>query len=391
MRIALVIRHLDPRRGGAQVWTARLARDLLAIRHRVIVVAESVGNGVPDRIEFHPVRLRKRTGHGRRIEFAEQAASILERLRPDVIHDQGEGWLFDLLQPHGGTRQRSIEQNLRRLPGPLASVRQTVQEFLPRYRAFRHLEQLQYREPKRHGLYVAVSDLVARDLQQHYGIDGSNIRVVYNGVDLDYFNPLATAAYRSAVRGRLGIDRTATVFCLVAVNFRLKGGYEFLRALADLVRSGHHAAGIVVGYKPGLSVRRLVKKLRIAESVRFVGHADDPRPYYAAADAYVHPTYSDACSLVVLEALAMELPVITTRFNGAGHLVERFRAGLVLDDPGDVRALAAAMKLACERGWRALRREAAAAARPFLAWERNFSAITALYDEVVARRLRRAC
>ena len=43
-------------------------------------------------------------------------------------------------------------------------------------------------------------------------------------------------------------------------------------------------------------------------------------PYYAAADLYVHPTFYDPCSLVVLEAAACGLPIITSRYNGAAEL-----------------------------------------------------------------------
>jgi UDP-glucose:(heptosyl)LPS alpha-1,3-glucosyltransferase len=43
---------------------------------------------------------------------------------------------------------------------------------------------------------------------------------------------------------------------------------------------------------------------------------------------------------VVLEALASGLPVITTRYNGAGGIISQGREGFVLDDPRDIRALA---------------------------------------------------
>ncbi len=391
MRIALVIRRLDPRRGGAEVWTARLVRSLVRARYSVIVVAEEVWGEVPDRVEFQKVRLSSRTGSGRRLEFARKAEQLLESLRPDVIHDQGDGWYFDLLQPHGGTRRRSIEQNLARLPGPIATAKRALLRYLPRYRAFRSLEHRQYIAPPKEGFYIAVSDLVAADFRDHYGIDRRKIRVVYNGVDLNYFNPLATASARGSVRRRLGISAAATVFLLVAVNFRLKGGYQFLEALHRLIRKGQHVVGIVVGRPPGVRVRRFVHRLGLENHVKFVGAVSDPRPFYAAADVYVHPTFSDACSLVVLEAMAMELPVITTQFNGAAALVDRFRTGIVLPDPRDITRLAAAMRTTCSRPWRDIRREAAAAARPFLSWERNFAAIQQLYDECRARQFRAAC
>ena len=62
----------------------------------------------------------------------------------------------------------------------------------------------------------------------------------------------------------------------------------------------------------------LARSLGIAERVRFAGHCPDMRNAYFAADFLVHPTFYDPCSLVVLEALACGLPVITTACNGPG-------------------------------------------------------------------------
>src|SRR5205085_3381497 len=78
------------------------------------------------------------------------------------------------------------------------------------------------------------------------------------------------------------------------------------------------------------------KRLGLASRVTFLGTVADPVPYYAAADAYVHPTFYDPCSLVLLEAAASGLPIVTTRrWNGAAEL---FRDGveiLTVDGPGE--------------------------------------------------------
>ena len=70
----------------------------------------------------------------------------------------------------------------------------------------------------------------------------------------------------------------------------------------------------------------------------------DAKPYYADADFFVLPTKHDPCSLVVLEALVMGLPVISTKFNGACEIMTDGVHGFVLDDPADVLRLADRMK-----------------------------------------------
>ena len=65
-----------------------------------------------------------------------------------------------------------------------------------------------------------------------------------------------------------------------------------------------------------------------SETVHFLGYHDDIRECFASSDFFVMPTYYDPCSLVVLEALACGLPVITTVQNGASELYQRRPGGL---------------------------------------------------------------
>lgn len=119
-----------------------------------------------------------------------------------------------------------------------------------------------------------------------------------------------------------------------------------------------------------------------------MGSVADPVPYYAAADAYVHPTYYDPCSLVILEAAASGLPIVTTRrCNGAAELFRDGAEILTVADPRDREALCERLDALLDPP---LRAELGAAARrvalrhPF---ERNVAEILQLYDRVVPGRV----
>jgi UDP-glucose:(heptosyl)LPS alpha-1,3-glucosyltransferase len=73
--------------------------------------------------------------------------------------------------------------------------------------------------------------------------------------------------------------------------------------------------------------------------VVFAGSTGEPEKYYGAADLLIHPTFYDACSLTVLEALASGLPVITTHSNGASGLITQGQEGFIISDPRDGQAL----------------------------------------------------
>jgi len=73
--------------------------------------------------------------------------------------------------------------------------------------------------------------------------------------------------------------------------------------------------------------------------VIFAGSSHEPEKYYGASDLLVHPTFYDACSLTVLEALASGIPVITTRCNGASGMITQGQEGFVISNPRDDRGL----------------------------------------------------
>jgi len=79
---------------------------------------------------------------------------------------------------------------------------------------------------------------------------------------------------------------------------------------------------------------RLAEREGLAEHVVFAGSTDRPERYYGAADLLVHPTFYDACSLTVLEALASGLLVVTTSQNGAGGVLQQGEEGWVTDVKG---------------------------------------------------------
>src|SRR4029434_7180905 len=97
---------------------------------------------------------------------------------------------------------------------------------------------------------------------------------------------------------------------------------------------------LIAGGKRSARWERFAGQLGVSDHSTVHGPVADMVPYYAAADAYIHPTYYDPCSLVLLEAAASGLPIVTTRrYNG---VVELFRTGediLTIDLPTDEDAL----------------------------------------------------
>jgi len=120
----------------------------------------------------------------------------------------------------------------------------------------------------------------------------------------------------------------------------MKGLGFLIRALAEVKKEDHPSLRLLVlGRDRKEPYLRLAKKIGISEEVVFAGSTDEPEKYYGASDFLVHPTFYDACSLTVLEALASGLPVITTHFNGASGIITEGQEGFVISDPRDDQTL----------------------------------------------------
>lgn len=375
MKIALVIEHFDRRRGGAETWTCDFAQALLLAGHEVHVVARSVERlGVGREVVSHVVSGTSRLG------FAAAAEAELRRHTFDAIHDMGSGWYCDVLHPHGGSRRASFERTLQLAPAWQRPWKRAAAHILPRYTEFARLTQRQYAAPRR--LFLAVSQMVARDLQRWHQVPSEQIRLIYNGVDTERFSPDHRTKYREAMRQRLHIEPDETLLLIVAHNFQLKGVPTLLRALGHLRRTGAAARLVVVGGKRTRGAEQLAERSGVAPYVTFAGAIDDPVPYYAAADVYVQPTFYDPCSLVALEALASGLPVVTSVFNGAGELITSGAEGLIQHDPADDVELARLLLPLVERDAQQSMGTTARALALRHTWQHNVRAIVEVYGSL---------
>jgi UDP-glucose:(heptosyl)LPS alpha-1,3-glucosyltransferase len=374
MKVALVIERLDPRLGGVEQWTWQFAQRLVQRGHEVHVVATRFAAETQQAgIVSHVV-----PAAGSRTRLAEHLEQAVRRLPVDVVHDTGAGWHCDVFQPHGGSRLASFEQNLLLEPRLLRPIKRRLAQYLPRYRQFNRLLRRQYSGQGRK--FLALSRMVADDIERFHRVRPEQVRLIYNGVDLERFTPALRTRHRQELRERLGV-RDEVLLLIVAHNFELKGVPTLLRAVGLLRRRGQPVRLAIAGGKRFAKYQRLAEQVGASTATTFLGRVDDAAPWYAAADIYVQPTFYDPCSLVVLEALASGLPVVTSRFNGAGELLTPGVDGYLVQDPADAEELAETLTplLAADR-----RRAMSIAARRLAeqhSLDHNCDQIVAVYQE----------
>lgn len=378
MRIGLVIDHFDPGRGGAEQWTWQHARQLLARGHEVHVVARDVGAGVGELPVVVHCLGHIHTAMGR----AEAAERELRRLGLDVIHDFGLGWYAHLTQSHDGSRLAMWDHRLRLLPPWMRPLKQLMTHCLPRYADFRRVMARQFASAG--PTVVAMSQMCVRHYQQYHGVPREKIRLIHHGVDTRRFSPENRAAWREPIRERLGVEDDELLVLFVGHDYRRKGLSTAISAVRRLTGQGVRARLLVVGGY-GRCYARSCELARCREVI-LLGPIDDPRPYYAAADTLVLPSFYDPFGLVVLEAAAAGLPCVASRFAGASELLSDGVDGWVLDDPADPQRLADHLTALVDPATRSRMGQTARRMALEHDHDRNCEEIIALYHELAGQR-----
>jgi UDP-glucose:(heptosyl)LPS alpha-1,3-glucosyltransferase len=339
MRLALNFQRIDPTRGGAETYVVDLCHRLVHAGHEVDVFANSWKDGaLPPQVGVVRVEARGWTRVERTWNFARNSESALREA--DASYDCTIGlintWHHDVIIPQGGVRQASLEANARRFPAGWRRRAYVLgKEANPKAWMYRAIEARQY-DPARGARVVAVSGMVRGHLERHHGVPRDRIHVIPNAIDAGRLAVADPAASRREFRTKLGLGPDDLVALFVGHNYWLKGLKPLLQAMHERLRRDPTTRPIHLlacgGGNPS-PFRSMVDSLGLADTVHLLGFQPDIRPCFHACDFFALPTYYDPCSLVVFEALACGLPVITTACNGAGELITEGREGFVVPGP----------------------------------------------------------
>ena len=176
-------------------------------------------------------------------------------------------------------------------------------------------------------LSVAISQYVADWVRRAVPAVASKQRVVLNGVDADYFSPRPRS---SAAEAR---PFTFAVVC------RLEPWKGVDLVVEAASRSEGFCVDIVGEGSEKQRLERMVAEKGLESRVRLLGYLADPRPAIADADAFVSSSRDEPLGLSVLEALAMERPVVGFAGGGIPEIVQDGKTGwLVHERSGELLA-----------------------------------------------------
>lgn len=311
-----VIRQRYVASGGAERYLQGVIEQLVAQGYHVHVFANA-WTQTPG-IEFHAVPMVRGMSFLKVLTFAINSRKAVRRANCDLVFSLERTLEQDVYRAGDGCHREWL---VRRGDGGA--------HLNPLHLTILGLEKRVY-SPERTGWIIANSRRGKDEIVKHYRFPAERIEVIYNGVDLNRFRP--------QVRQK----RDAVNLLFVGTGFERKGLVFCIHALRKLP---HRYRLTVIGKGDVRRYGRLAADMGLGDRVRFAGHDLDMPAEYVRSDLLVHPAIYEPFANVCLEALASGVPVVTSRVNGASEIIQHGENGAIVERPGDIDELVAAIRL----------------------------------------------
>jgi len=324
-RILLVLPSLE--RGGGERVLLQLARSFLEAG-REVHLAVLLGGGplrceVPDAVVLHEL---VDAGYARGFALARKAlprlASLIRSIRPDAVLSTMTG--TNLLAAWACSQAHTNAHVVLREAASLVNTKSVLKRQMMRW-LYRRADAL-----------IAVSEGVAEDLRC-LGLAKNRIHIVHNPIDADRLRRLASLEPPATV------DRKFPYVVSLGRLVEQKDQRTLLRAYAMSALRETHRLVIVGDGDLRADLERLAYELGIADRVWLTGAMDNPYPILARASLHVLSSRWEGYPNVLLEALALGVPVVSTDCPyGPRELLDGGRYGRLIP-VADPAALAQAM------------------------------------------------
>lgn len=335
MRIAYICRNYH-KRGGISKCIAELAERLVE-NNEVHIFSNSWEDISSDKIIFHKVWMVKKPLFLAVFSFAIFSYFKLRKYSFDLICSPTGGTLVPSLFTAHSCHKSWVEYKKR-----------SLKEFIlylinPFHHIVLNIERYNYKRGN-YNKIIAISEYIKREIIRGYKVYPKDISVIYNGVNISEFHPENKFLYRDQIRAKWNIADTDVVLLFIGYEFKRKGVKYLVKAISRLP-SNPHSVLLIVGGGDKRFYSGLVRKLGLSDRVIFAGATKEIKKYYAASDIFVFPTLLEPFGLVITEAMACGLAVITNKSAGAAEIITNGYDGLLLDDPADTGELVKKIEL----------------------------------------------
>jgi glycosyltransferase involved in cell wall biosynthesis len=228
------------------------------------------------------------------------------------------------------------------------------------------------------------SESLRSEIKRHLEVDDRKLKLIYEAVDHDLFQPGDAAEARARVAS-YGVTKPFVLFVSSMWPYKNCDGLlrAWAHARADFGDRQLAIVGPIRDEKYGAALHALVAELGIRDDVVFVGGVplDETVRFYQAADVFAYPSFNETFGLPILEAMACGCPVVT---SDTSAMPETAGGAAVLCDPGDPASIARAITEAI--GGRDRLRDAGLRRAGQFTWGATAASTLDVYREAAGRR-----
>ena len=314
--------------GGLQRDFLRIAQTVAARGHQVRVYTQSWEGEHPAEFEIVQVPVKSRTNHGRNAEY--------------------HAWVQAHLREHPVDRVVGFNK----MPGldvyfaadvcyaeKVAREKGFFYRLTSRYRHYVAFERATFEQGKATQLMMLTEKQIA-DFQKHYQTEAERFHILPPGIYPDRKYSAQIPDAREIYRQKNGITGQQNLLLQVGSDFTRKGVDRSIIALASLPEAlRHNTLLYIVGQDKPRKFEALAEKLGVRSNVHFFSGRNDVAELMAAADLLLHPAYQEAAGIVLLEAIAAGLPVLTSAVCGFAHYIVDANCGVAIEEPWKQEAL----------------------------------------------------
>lgn len=313
--------------GGLQRDFLKIAQECHQRGHRITVFTMAWEGEVPEGFDVRLIKVRGLTNAGRCRAFAEQVVRRTAAKRFDCVV--------------GFNKMPALDVYFAADPCFVARVAEQkswIRRLGRRYRIYRELERAVFSP---FGTRVLILTELERERYiKYYQTPGERFTLLPPGVSRDRVAPPDAAEQREAFRREQGLKDGDKLALMVGSGYRTKGLDRSLRALGALPVSLRQKTRLaVVGAGDARPFIKMAEKLGIDERVSLLGPRNDVPRFLLGADLLVHPSYTEAAGMVLLEALASGLPVLVTEVCGYAFHIRESGAGMLIPSPFDQKEM----------------------------------------------------
>jgi glycosyltransferase involved in cell wall biosynthesis len=260
-----------------------------------------------------------------------QIKKIIRNNEIDLVHSQGAR--ADFFARSAG--------RIANAPHILCTIAMPVEGFEVgplRKTIYRFMDRLSERYVEK---FIAVSESLRNALIKGRGIIPHRVVRIYNGIELDKYNPKLK---ETSFRNNWGIPPAVPIVGAIGRMVWQKG-FEFLiKAIPDIVGVTPNARFLLVGDGPlRPDLENLARKLNVYDRIIFTGFRSDIPDLLSTMDVLAVPSLLEGFPMITLEAMALATPVVATQINGITEQIVDGKEG-VLIPPRNTDALASAVK-----------------------------------------------